>query len=309
MKNRSSVTEFVLLGLSSLPEHQMLLFVVFIFLYMASLAGNILIVLTVMTSHNLHTPMYFLLINLSLINLLSSSVSIPKLLHNLLEGRKTIDFAGCIAQIYLFTWTLGSEALVLAAMAFDRYVAVCHPLHYTLIIRKEVWVGLIVGVWTAGLANSAVHTGLVLQLSFCGSNIINHFFCELLPVVQLSCSDTSLNEALTFLSDAVFGLGSCVVTLTSYCFILRTILKIRSREGKKKAFSTCSSHLIVVSLYYSTAVYSYIHPTAAHSLDRDKAIAVLYSVITPALNPIVYSLRNKEVKEALTKLIKRLELH
>uniref|UniRef100_A0A8C3S4C2 Olfactory receptor n=1 Tax=Chelydra serpentina TaxID=8475 RepID=A0A8C3S4C2_CHESE len=307
--NQSSVTEFILVGLSSLPEHQMFLFVLFTFSYMAALAGNLLIVLTITTSTSLHTPMYFLLINLSLINVLSISVSIPKMLHNLLEHKKTIAFLGCIAQIYLFTWTLGSEALVLAAMAFDRYAAVCHPLHYTIIMRREVCVGLISGIWIAGAINSAVNTGFVLQLSFSCSNVINHFFCELPPVLKLSCSDTSLNETLAFLADTVFGMGSCVVTLTSYYFILRTIFKIRSTEGKKKAFSTCSSHLIVVILYYSTAIYTYIHPSSAYSPDRDKVITVLYSVITPTLNPIIYSLRNKEVKKALRKLIRRLWLY
>ncbi|KAM9120693.1 olfactory receptor 13G1-like [Pangshura tecta] len=309
MKNQSSVTEFILVGLSSLPEYQMFLFVLFTFIYMVALTGNLLIIITITTSTRLHTPMYFLLINLSLINLLSISVSIPKMLHNLLEHKKTIAFLGCITQIYLFTWTLGSEVLVLAAMAFDRYVAVCHPLHYTIIMRKEVCVELIAGVWIAGVINSAVNTGFVLQLSFCDSNIINHFFCELPTVLKLSCSDISRNETLAFLADIVFGMGSCVVTLMSYYFILRTILKIRSTEGKKKAFSTCSSHLIVVIFYYSTAIYTYIYPSSAYSPDRDKVITVLYSVITPALNPIIYSLRNKEVKEALRKLIRRLGLY
>ncbi|XP_038226014.1 olfactory receptor 13A1-like [Dermochelys coriacea] len=289
MKNQSSVTEFILVGLSSPPEYQMFLFVLFTFIYMAALAGNFLIVLTITASTSLQIPMYFLLINLSLINLLSISVSIPKMLHNLLEHKKTIAFLGCITQIYLFTWTLGSEALVLAVMAVDHYAAVCHPLHYTIIMRKEVCVGLIAGIWIAGVINSAVNTGFVLQLSFCCLNVINHLFCELPPVLKLSCLDTSLNETLAFLADTVFGMRSCVVTLTSYYFILRTIWKIRSTEGKKKASSTCSSHLIVIILYYSTAIYTYIHPSSAYSPDRE--ISVLYSVITPALNPIIYSLR------------------
>ncbi|XP_067416427.1 olfactory receptor 13G1-like [Emydura macquarii macquarii] len=308
MKNQSIITEFNLVGLSSRPEHQMLLFVIFTFIYMAALAGNILLILTVTANSSLHTPMYFLLINLSLINILSISVSVPKMLLNLLEQRKTISFLGCIVQICLFTWTLGSETLVLAAMAFDRYAAICHPLHYTLIMRKGVCVGLIAGVWIAGVANSVVHTGLVLQLSFHCSTVINHFFCELPTVLRLSSSDTSLQETLTSLSDTIFGMGSCAIILISYYLILRTILKIHSPEGKKKAFSTCSSHLIVVSLYYSTAISTYIHPSSSYSTDRDKVITVLYSVITPALNPIIYSLRNKEVREALRKLMRRLGL-
>ncbi|XP_067409096.1 olfactory receptor 5V1-like [Emydura macquarii macquarii] len=308
MKNQSFITEFNLVGLSSRPEHQMLLFVIFTFIYMAALAGNILIILTITANSSLHTPMYFLLINLSLINILSISVSVPKMLLNLLEHRKTISFLGCIVQICLFTWTLGSETLILAAMAFDRYAAICHPLHYTLIMRRGVCVGLIAGAWIAGVANSVVHTGLVLQLSFRCSTVINHFFCELPPVLRLSSSDTSLQETLTSLSDTIFGMGSCAIILISYYLILRTILKIHSSEGKKKAFSTCSSHLIVVSLYYSTVISTYIHPTSSYSTDRDKVITVLYSVITPALNPIIYSLRNKEVREALRKLMRRLGL-
>ncbi|XP_074838588.1 olfactory receptor 13A1-like [Carettochelys insculpta] len=308
MKNQSSVTEFILLGLSSLPEHRMVLFGVFTFIYIASLTGNILIVLMVTTTPSLQTPMYLLLINLSFINILSISVSIPKMLHNLLEDKKTIGFSGCIAQIYLFTWTLVSEVLVLAAMAFDRYVAICHPLHYTIIIGRELCVGLTIGTWILGGANSAIHTGFVFRLSFCSSIVVNHFFCELPSVLKLSCSDTSLNETLAFLADAVFGMGSCVITLTSYFFILRTILKIHSREGKKKAFSTCCSHLIVVSFFYSTAIYTYLHPSSAYFPEKDKVITVLYSVITPMLNPLIYSLRNKEVKEALRKLISRLGL-
>uniref|UniRef100_A0A8C8RGW3 Olfactory receptor n=1 Tax=Pelusios castaneus TaxID=367368 RepID=A0A8C8RGW3_9SAUR len=309
MKNQSSVTEFILVGLSSLPEHQMFLFVVFTFIYMAALAGNILLVLTIVTSCSLHTPMYFLLISLSLINILSITVSVPKMLHNLLEHRKTIGLLGCFAQIYLFTWTLASEVLVLAAMAFDRYIAICHPLHYTIIMTKEVCFGLIAGIWLVGVVNSAVHTGLVLQLSFCCSNVINHFYCELPPVLKLSCSDIRLNETLAFLADAVFGMGSCTITLMSYFFILRTILMLHSTESKKKAFSTCSSHLVVVSLYYSTVIYTYINPSSLPNTGAlrapNKMFSFFYTVLTPLINPLIYSLRNKDVKEALWRALRK----
>uniref|UniRef100_A0A8C4WMT1 Olfactory receptor n=1 Tax=Gopherus evgoodei TaxID=1825980 RepID=A0A8C4WMT1_9SAUR len=309
MKNQSSVTEFILVGLSSLPEYQMFLFILFTFIYMAALTGNLLIVITITTSTRLYTPMYFLLINLSLINLLSISVSIPKMLHNLLEHKKTIAFLDCITQIYLFTWTLGSEALVLAAMAFDRYVAVCHPLHYTIIMRKEVCVELITGVWIAGVINSAVNTGFVLQLSFCNSNIINHFFCELPSVLKLSCSDISLNETLAFLADIVFGMGNTVppflLTLISYVCIISTILRIPSTTGKHKAFSTCSSHLIVVTLFYGTLITVYMLPSTGAVKVPNKVFSVFYTVLTPLINPLIYSLRNKKVKEALKRVLQK----
>ncbi|XP_042329633.1 olfactory receptor 13A1-like [Sceloporus undulatus] len=187
-------------------------------------------------------------------------------------------------------------------MAFDRYAAICHPLEYTLIMRKDVCIGIAAGVWVTGMVNSAVHAGLMLQLSFHNSNIINHFFCDIPPLLKLASSDTSINESMTFVSDVIFGICSCGLTLTSYLFIMRTILKIRSTEGKKKAFSTCSSHLIVVSFYFSSVIYTYIRPSSVYSLDKDKLVSLLYSVVTPVLNPIIYSLRNKEVKKALKTL-------
>ncbi|XP_061445785.1 olfactory receptor 13A1-like [Rhineura floridana] len=184
-------------------------------------------------------------------------------------------------------------------MAFDRYAAICHPLQYTVIMRKEVCVGIAIGVWVAGMINSAVHTGLMLKLSFCNSNIINHFFCDIPPILSLSCSDTSLNETMTIVAVVIIGVSSFGLTLTSYCFILRAIFRIRSTEGKKKAFSTCSSHLTVVCFFFSAVTYTYIRPSSDYSLDKDKFVSLLYSVITPVINPLIYSLRNREVKEAL----------
>ncbi|KAH0626636.1 hypothetical protein JD844_001726 [Phrynosoma platyrhinos] len=243
--------------------------------------------------------MYFLLVNLSLVNLLSISVTIPKLLQTHLSHRKTISFYGCITQVFLIIWALGTELLLLSFMAFDRYAAICHPLQYTVIMRKEVCISIATAVWVAGMVNSAVHAGLMSQLSFCKSHIINHFFCDIPPILDLSCSDTYLSESMTFVSDVIFGIGSCGLTLTSYLFILRTIIRIRSTEGKKKAFSTCSSHLVVVSFYFSAIIYTYIRPSSVYSLDKDKLVSLLYSVVTPVVNPIIYSLRNKDFKEAL----------
>ncbi|XP_015278158.1 PREDICTED: olfactory receptor 13A1-like [Gekko japonicus] len=207
--------------------------------------------------------------------------------------------------MYLFVWTLVTEILLLTFMAFDRYAAICHPLQYTIIMRKEVCILVAIGIWVTGMVNSAVHTGLLLQLSFCSSNVINHFFCDWPPIINLSCSDTSLSETMAFAADLVFGICSCGLTLMSYWFILRAIFQIHSTEGKKKAFSTCSSHLIIVSFYFSAVIYTYIRPTSVFTLDKDKMVSLLYTVVPPVVNPFIYSLRNKEVKEALKKLTLR----
>ncbi|XP_061447958.1 olfactory receptor 13G1-like [Rhineura floridana] len=298
-KNQSATMEFTLVGLTSSAEVQTLLFGIFTLIYAAALVGNFLLIFIICSCRKLHTPMYFLLINLSLVNVFSISVTTPKLLQTLWTHRKTISFYGCFTQVFLFIWCLGTELFILSFMAFDRYAAICHPLQYTLIMRKEVCVGIASGVWLAGIANSAVNVGLMLKLSFCNSNIVNHFYCDIPPLLKLSCSDTSLNELMAFVADVIYGICSCGLTLTSYFFILRAILRIRSTEGKKKAFSTCSSHIIVVSFYFSTAIYTYIRPSSDYSLDKDKFVSLLYSVVTPVVNPLIYSLRNKEVKEAL----------
>ncbi|XP_061447966.1 olfactory receptor 13G1-like [Rhineura floridana] len=297
--------KFTLVGLTSSAELQTLLFGVFAFIYATALASNLLLIFTICTCRKLHTPMYFLLINLSLVNVFSISVTTPKLLQTLWTHRNTISFYGCVTQMHLFLWCLGTELFLLSFMAFDRYAAICHPLQYTVIMRKEVCVAIAIAVWAAGIINSSVHTGLVLQLSFCNSNIIDHFYCDLPPLLKLSCSDTSLNEMMSFVADVFYGFCTCGLTLTSYCFILRAIFRVRSTEGKKKAFSTCSSHLIVVSFFFSSVIYTYkgIRPSPDNSLDKDKFVSLLYSVVTPVVNPLIYSLRNKEVKEALKTII------
>ncbi|XP_039177320.1 olfactory receptor 13G1-like [Crotalus tigris] len=308
IKNKSVILEFILVGLSATTEIQKPLFWVFIFIYAIALIDNFILILTIWTFRKLHTPMYFFIVNLSLVNVLSISVTTPKLLYSLWTGRKTISFYGCIAQSYLFIWALGTELLLLSVMAFDRYAAICHPLQYTMIMRKQVCASIVIGVWVVGLVNSSTHSGLMLQLFFCNSNIINHFFCDIPPLLHLSCSDITLNEFMLSLSDVIFGIGCCGLTLTSYFFIIRAICRIRSTEGKKKAFSTCSSHFIVVSIFYSSVIYTYIRPSSAYSLDQDKQISLLYSVITPVANPIIYSLRNKDFKEGLRTLTKRISL-
>ncbi|XP_025029194.1 olfactory receptor 13G1-like [Python bivittatus] len=307
INNQSAIskTKFRLLGLSSTPEHQMFIFWIFAVIYASALAGNFLLILAIGICSKLHTPMYFLLVNLSVVNVCSISVTVPKMLQNILDQKRTISFLGCIVQVFLFVWALGTEILLLSFMAFDRYAAICQPLHYTVIMKKEVCVGIATGAWVIGMANSAVHAGLLLRLSFCESEDINHFFCDLPPLWKLSCSDISLNEIMAFAADVTFTMSSCTLTLISYLLILRTIIKIQSVKGKKKAFSTCSSHLLVVSFYFSTIIYTYAKPSTPNDEEEYKNIAIIYSVVTPVLNPIIYSLRNKEVKETLTKLLWR----
>ncbi|XP_062992671.1 olfactory receptor 13G1-like [Elgaria multicarinata webbii] len=303
MKNQTPTTEFILVGLTNSPELQTLLFWIFALIYATAMAANVLLIFTICMCRKLHTPMYFLLLNLSLVNVFFISVTIPRLLHSLLTNRKTISFNGCIIQLFLVIWALGSELLLLSFMAFDRYAAICHPLQYTIIMRKEVCLRIASGVWISGIINAAVHSGLMSQLSFCSTNIINHFYCDIPPLLDVACSDTSLNESMTFAADVIFGICSCGLTLTSYLFILRAIFRIRSTEGKKKAFSTCSSHLIVVTFYFSAIIYTYIRPSSVYSPDEDKLVSLLYSVVTPVVNPVIYSLRNKDFKEALRRLI------
>ncbi|XP_007438650.1 olfactory receptor 13A1-like [Python bivittatus] len=306
IKNHSAITEFILLGLTDSPELQIPLFGVFTFIYAAAVDANFLLMSTICTFKKLHTPMYFLIFNLSLVNILSISVITPRLLKSLLTHTKMVSLYGCIAQIYFFIWTLGSELFLLSFMAFDRYAAICQPLHYTVIMRKEVCVAIATTVWIAGMLNTSVQTVFMLQLSFCDSNVIDHFFCDIPQILDLACSDTSIIHVSTIISDVFFGIVTCGLTLTSYFFILRTIFRIRFTEGKKKAFSTCSSHLFVISFYFSSVIYTYIRPPFS-SVEKDKFIALLHTVVTPVVNPLIYSLRNKDVKEAMKMLTRELK--
>uniref|UniRef100_A0A670JKQ4 Olfactory receptor n=1 Tax=Podarcis muralis TaxID=64176 RepID=A0A670JKQ4_PODMU len=274
--NQTSVTEFILLGFSGFSQAQFPLFVVFVSAYAGALVGNISIITLIRVCHTLHTPMYFFLVNLSLLDICTITAIIPQMLLNLMDEKKTISFQCCLTQAYFFVIFLATELLLLAVMAFDRYVAICQPLRYTVIMSQKVCSYLVIGTWVLGILLANVHVLSVLRLSFCGPSTINHFFCELPPLLQLSFS---------------------------YIYIVSSILKIQSVQGKKKAFSTCSSHLIVVTLFYSSVIYTYVRPPSMY-LDMDKIVAVLYTVITPILNPLIYSLRNKEVKEAFKKFVR-----
>ncbi|XP_029442376.1 olfactory receptor 1361-like [Rhinatrema bivittatum] len=303
MGNETKVLEFLLLGFSDLPEHQTLLFVLFLSVYLITVLGNSLIIFVITVSWRLHTPMYFFLGNLSMVDMCFSSTTVPRLLRDLLSEEKIISFPACIAQVYFLFFTGSTEFLLLAVMAFDRCVAICDPLRYAMVMSRRLCLGLVAGSWVVASLNSTLHSLLLSRLSFCGSITIHHFFCDVPPLLKLSCSDTSLNEFAMFSEGALIVMGPFLFIVLSYVRIISAILRIRSAQGRKKAFSTCSSHLTVVVFFYGTVMFIYFRPSSISSLDYDRAVSVIYSSVTPMLNPFIYSLRNAEVKGALVKLL------
>ncbi|XP_053120472.1 olfactory receptor 5A1-like [Hemicordylus capensis] len=302
MENQTTVTYFVLLGLSYNPPVQMFLFFTFSLIYLVTLLGNMMIMIVIRSNRNLHSPMYFFLSHLSFLDICYSSVTVPKLLTNL-YGSKRISHNGCIAQMFLILLTGTTEAFILAAMAFDRYTAICKPMHYVQIMNS-VFCRLLVGsAWTICSLYAMINTLSLLKLVFCGPNIINHFSCELPSLLALSCSETFLNRIIFFITANTLGGSSFFVILASYIQIISTVLKMHSAAAKRKTFSTCSSHLIVVILFYGTALFRYMSPTSSYSAIVDEFFSIQYSISTPMLNPIIYSLKTKEVKEAIKKLI------
>ncbi|XP_069890130.1 olfactory receptor 5V1-like [Dipodomys merriami] len=302
--NLTTVTQFILIGLSDLPEVRYPLFVAFLLIYQITLVGNGAILLAITIEQKLHTPMYFLLANLSLLDIFCPSATVPKMLQNLLTEDHSISFVGCALQLYFLVALAGTEVFLLAVMAYDRYVAICFPLRYTLIMSHVRCAQLLTGTWAAGFLNSLLHTMTTFSLSFCKSNQVNQYYCDVPPVVALSCSSTYTEEMLVLVVAGTLGTSAFLITLISYTYIISTILKIRSAEGKRKAFSTCASHLTVVCLFYGTTIFTYIRPSSSkHSPARDRLVSMLYGVITPMLNPIIYSLRNTEVKGALRRLL------
>ncbi|XP_054850108.1 olfactory receptor 5V1-like [Eublepharis macularius] len=303
MENSTAVTEFILMGLSNLPVVQLSLFAAFLLIYLITVLGNGIILLAVGTDSHLHTPMYFFLTNLSLLDIFCPTATVPKMLKGLLMEKNTISFVGCILQLYFLVALAGTEVFLLAAMAYDRYVAICNPLRYTLIMSKKHCLQMVSGTWITGFLNSLLHTVLTFILPYCRSNRVNQYYCDIPPVLALSCASTYLAEMAVLIVGGIFGVGAFLVTLVSYIYIISTIVKIRSAEGKRKAFSTCTSHLMVVCLFYGTIIFTYIRPSSSHHPDQDRLVSMLYGVITPMLNPLIYSLRNKEVKGALKRVI------
>nr|XP_035964922.1 olfactory receptor 5V1-like [Halichoerus grypus] len=301
--NLTTVTQFILIGLSDLPEVRYPLFVVFAIIYQVTLVGNGAILLAIGTEKKLHSPMYYFLVNLSLLDIFCPSATVPKMLENLLTEQQSISFFGCALQLFFLVALVGTEVLLLAVMAYDQYVAICFPLRYMLIMTKVQCVQLTAGTWAAGFLNSLLHTVSTFRLSFCKSNRVNQYYCDIPPVMALSCSSTYVAEMLVLVVGGILGISAFLITFISYIYIISTILKIQSVEGNHKAFSTCASHLLVVCLFYGTAIFTYVRPSSSqHSPARDRLISMLYGVITPMLNPMIYSLKNMEVKEALKRL-------
>ncbi|KAM4749013.1 olfactory receptor 2G3-like [Rhinophrynus dorsalis] len=305
MGNHTLVVEFILIGLSSQPKMQIVLFVVFLTCYVISLMGNIIIIWISSVNPRLHTPMYFFLSNLSFLDIWYTSSIVPKMLINFLSVKKSISFEGCVAQMCIHLSLGGTECYLLLVMAYDRYVAICSPLHYTTIMHSVLCIKMSTGSWVGGLINSMIHTIFALRLPFCGPNVINHFFCEVPSVLELACMDTSINKTVIFFCAILVVIIPFFLILITYAYIILNILKISSSVGRKKAFSTCASHITVVTLFYGTIIFMYMRPGSTHVLSQDKMATLFYSVVTPMLNPLIYTLRNKEVKGALVESTRR----
>ncbi|XP_006128700.3 olfactory receptor 14A16-like [Pelodiscus sinensis] len=303
MSNQTTVAEFLLRGFSDVRELQILHFLLFLGLYLAALMGNLLIISAIVLDHHLHTPMYFFLVNLSTLDLGSISVTVPKSMVNSLLDTRVISYPACVAQVFLFVVFTSTNFALLTIMAYDRYIAICDPLYYERVMNRRACVHMATSAWLAGLVFSALHTGNTFRLPFCQSNVIDQFFCEIPQLLKLACSNSNLSE-IGLLACGVFLALNCFVFITvSYVQIFKAVLKIPSQQGRHKAFSTCLPHLTVVSLLVCTGFFEYLKPTSSSALVLDLLVGVLYAVVPPMMNPVIYSLRNKEIKAALKKLI------
>ncbi|KAM8912381.1 olfactory receptor 9S13-like [Lycaon pictus] len=309
-QNSSGVTEFILLGFRTAPDIQILLFLFFLLVYVVIVVGNSSMIIVIRMDSRLHTPMYFFLRNLSYLDLCYSTVIAPKALATFLSKDKKISYNGCAAQFFFFALCVGTEGFLLAVMAYDRFSAICSPFLYPVRMSQQVCVHLVIGSYICGGLNSMVQTGFTFSLRFCGENRLDHFFCDVPALIKISCVDTSVNEMVLFILSSLIIVTTTTVILVSYAYILSTVLKIPSTHGRGKTFSTCSSHITVVSLFYGTVFFMYAQPGAISSPEKSKIIAVFYTLIIPMLNPLIYSLRNKEVKNAVKRvLLRRLSFH
>nr|XP_033810186.1 olfactory receptor 1361-like [Geotrypetes seraphini] len=304
-RNETSVTEFLLQGPTDHEELNDFLFFVFLAMYLCNLLGNGTMISIISVNSQFHTPMYLFLCILSFTDMCLTTVTVPKMLRSLSSGKKTISFSNCFTQLYFFTVFTIEECMLLSIMAYDRYVAICNPLHYITIMNKKVCLTMLFATFIISINHALLHILLLLRLSFCKSNKIPHFFCDLGPLLKLSCTDTSINELMVFTEASLLVLGPFVIILVSYVYIIKTILKIQSTGGRHKTFSTCSSHLTVVILFYGTIAFMYFRPSSSYSFQKDKIASVMYNVLSPMLNPFIYSLRNKDVKMALKKALQR----
>ncbi|XP_008681853.1 olfactory receptor 8B3-like [Ursus maritimus] len=303
--NASFVTEFILVGLTDLPDLQLPLFSLFLVMYVVTVLGNLGLITLIGLNSHLHTPMYFFLFNLSFIDLCYSSVFTPKMLTHFTSKKNMISYRGCMTQLYFFCFFVISECYVLTSMAYDRYVAICNPLLYHVLMSPKVCSSLMLGSYLVAFSGAMAHTGCMLRLTFCDANTINHYFCHIPPLLQLSCTSTYVNELVVFIVVSINVIVPSVTIFVSYCFILSSILRISSTEGRSKAFSTCSSHIITVSLFFGSVAFMYLKPSSAGSLDDGKISSIFYTNTLPLMNPFIYSLRNKDVKLALKKFLSR----
>ncbi|XP_048356109.1 olfactory receptor 5V1-like [Sphaerodactylus townsendi] len=301
IRNQTQVVEFVLLGFSGILYGQTYLALAFLAVYLVTVLGNLMIFTMIQLKSSLHTPMYYFLSHLSCLDICLSSVTVPKIMVNLLLQQQTISYNQCVSQMFFLMSFIGAEGGLLAVMAYDRYAAICKPLHYSHLMNTKVCTILAFATWIIGFLDSALHTALSTRLDFCGVNQIHHIFCDLPPLMKIACNDAYINGLALNISGIFVGGGPLLFIISSYVFIMSSILRIRSTTGKRKAFSTCASHLSVVFIYYGNALLNYQRPSAGYSLATGTLISIMYCVITPMLNPIIYSLRNKEVKGALKK--------
>ncbi|ELK35810.1 PREDICTED: olfactory receptor 1009 [Myotis davidii] len=302
-ENYTRITEFIFTGLNYNPQLQVFLFLLFLSFYIINLTGNLGMIILIQIDNRLHTPMYFFLSHLSFVDICFSSVVSPKMLTDFFVKKKVISFLGCALQQWFFGFFVAAECLLLASMAYDRYVAICNPLLYSVAMSQRLCIQLVVGPYVIGFMNTMTHTTNTFRLPFCGPNIINHFFCDVSPLLSLACADTKLTKFVVFIVAGAVGVFSGLTIMVSYIYILIAILKIHSADGRSKAFSTCSSHLTAVSILYGTLFFIYVRPSASFSLDLNKVVSVFYTAVIPMLNPLIYSLRNKEVKDAIHRTV------
>ncbi|MEE6508453.1 hypothetical protein FKM82_021237 [Ascaphus truei] len=305
LANQTSTDEFVILGLLNLPGPHPPFFIIFLLIFLVTVTGNFIIMAVVGLDLALHTPMYFFLVNLSFLEIWYMTTIVPKLLANFLMKSTTMSFAGCMTQLFFFVTFGATECYLLLVMAYDRYLAICKPLYYTSLMDTRMCLQLVTSSWITGGLTGLMPVLLISQLEFCGSRVVNHFFCDIPPLLELSCSDTYPTEISIFVLSLVVLFCSFLLTMVSYFFIVISILRIQSSNGRSKAFSTCGSHLTVVLIYYGTMMFMYVRPRSGYSSDLNKYVSVFYTVVTPGLNPVIYSLRNKEVKLSLKKVLRR----
>uniref|UniRef100_A0A673V7U2 Olfactory receptor n=2 Tax=Suricata suricatta TaxID=37032 RepID=A0A673V7U2_SURSU len=301
--NRTSVTEFILLGLVETEQLQSVVFVIFLLAYLVTVGGNLSILAAILVEPKLHTPMYFFLGNLSVLDVGCITVTVPSMLARLLSHRRTIPYGACLTQLFFFHLLAGMDCFLLTVMAYDRFLAICQPLTYSTRMSQTVQRMLVAVSWALGFSNALNHTLTLTTLNFCGPNVINHFYCDLPQLFQLSCSSTQLNELLLFIAAAFMAVTPLVLITVSYAHVAAAVLQIRSVEGRKKAFSTCGSHLTVVCLFYGTGIFNYMRLGSEESSDKDKGVGVFNTIINPMLNPLIYSLRNPDVQGALWRVL------